>query len=256
MRAAADDLRAQLAPELPAAERRVLDLTSANGTVLLGHGHPRVTGAVVDQVRNAGNMFPTTLSALRIDLAERLCARYPAGEKAVFFRTGSEATTAAVRLARAATGRRLVLSSGYHGWHDWHLGFQGVGLDAATDTVHFGYSVEALDRLLGLDVGPEPHMGSPTTVNVAHYAYRVAARDFPFTTTAGPSMRHVVDMGNLDGAGGFVIGTGQSGIPFSRHYDDQRPLWTRGALLPLPMAREAVAARARKTMILEPVREE
>lgn len=115
--------------------------------------------------------------------------------------------------------------------------------------------VAVLDRLLGLHVGPTPHLGSPTTVNVAHYAFRTPAQDFPFTTTAGPSMRHVVDMGNLDGAGGFVIGTGQSGIPFSRHYDDQRPLWTTGELLPVPLTREAVDALATRMLILEPERE-
>lgn len=116
--------------------------------------------------------------------------------------------------------------------------------------------VAALDRILGLHVGPHPHMGSPTTVNVAHYAFRVPATDFPFTTTAGPSMRHVADMGNLDGAGGFVIGTGQSGIPFARHYDDQRPLWSGGALVPVPLSREAVQRRTTRTLILEPQRRE
>ena len=52
---------------------RILDLTSANGTVLLGHRHPAVVAAVTDQLTGAGAMFPTTLSTLRIDLAEQLC---------------------------------------------------------------------------------------------------------------------------------------------------------------------------------------
>ncbi|MBW3552096.1 MAG: penicillin acylase family protein [Gemmatimonadetes bacterium] len=116
--------------------------------------------------------------------------------------------------------------------------------------------VGALNTILGLHVGPHPHMGSPTTVNVAHYAFQVPARDFPFTTTAGPSMRHIADMGNLDAAGGFVIGTGQSGIPFARHYDDQRPLWSGGALVPVPLSREAVQRRTTRTLILEPQRRE
>ena len=118
------------------------------------------------------------------------------------------------------------------------------------------FDVAVLDRVLGLDVGPTPHMGSPTTVNVAHWAFSAPADDFPFLTTAGPSMRHVVDMGNLDGTGGFVIGTGQSGIPFSRHYDDQRPVWSEGGLLGLPLGREAVEARTTRTLILEPQRRE
>jgi glutamate-1-semialdehyde aminotransferase len=128
--------------------RRILDLTSANGTVVLGHRHPKVVQAVVQQLTDTGHMFPTTLSELRIDLAERLCTRYPARQKALFYRTGSEATTAAVRLARAATGRQIILSSGYHGWHDWHLRFQHAGFDPHTNIVHFGYNLDALRRLL------------------------------------------------------------------------------------------------------------
>ncbi|HSH46900.1 MAG TPA: penicillin acylase family protein, partial [Longimicrobiales bacterium] len=116
--------------------------------------------------------------------------------------------------------------------------------------------VRILERILGLNVGPAPHQGSPTTVNVAHYAFRAPADDFPFTTTAGASLRHVVDLGNLDGTGGFVLGTGQSGLPFSPHYDDMEPLWREGGLWTLPVARSAVDDRATDTLILEPLRRE
>lgn len=128
--------------------RRILDVTAASGSVLLGYRHPRITEALIEQVRNHGASFPTTITRPRIELAERLCARFPAAEKAVFFRTGSEATTAAIRLARAATGRPLVVSAGYHGWHDWHGGFQQLALDARQEVIHFGYSLNALARIL------------------------------------------------------------------------------------------------------------
>jgi penicillin amidase len=114
--------------------------------------------------------------------------------------------------------------------------------------------VALLDRLLGLDIGPAPHYGSPTTVNVAHWAFRSPEHDVPFTTTAGPSMRQVVDMGNSDGAGGFVIPTGQSGLPFSRYYDDQWALWHEGGLLTLPLDRDALEAVAERTLRLDPER--
>jgi penicillin G amidase len=114
-------------------------------------------------------------------------------------------------------------------------------------------SVTTLDRVLGLQLGPVPHYGAPHTVNVALWAFRSPAGDLPFTSTAGVSMRHVVDMGNLDGAGGFVIGTGQSGIPFSRHYADQQERWSRGGLIPMPLARDAVEARGVKRMRIDPV---
>ena len=46
----------------------------------------------------------------------------------------------------------------------------------------------------------------------------------------GPSQRHVVDMADVDGSGGFILPAGQSGIPFSRHYRDQHRAWVEGGL--------------------------
>jgi glutamate-1-semialdehyde 2,1-aminomutase len=143
---------------------RVLDVTAASGSLLLGNQHPRVVEAIHDCVRNYGAAFASTLSPQRIELAERLCSRYPAGEKAVFFRTGSDATTAAIRLARAYTGRDLIFTSGYHGWHDWQLTYLQMGYDAANRVANFGYNETALTHLLenfgadvaGVIVTPEP----------------------------------------------------------------------------------------------------
>ncbi|MGK7310816.1 MAG: penicillin acylase family protein [Candidatus Longimicrobiales bacterium M2_2A_002] len=112
--------------------------------------------------------------------------------------------------------------------------------------------VDVLDRILGLDVGPLPHEGSPFTVNVAHWAFRSPDDDFPFLTTAGVSMRQVADLGNTDAAAGFVIPTGQSGLPFSEHYRDQTPLWRNGGLLMLSLDRDAAEASAAETLILDP----
>jgi len=130
----------------------------------------------------------------------------------------------------------------------------GVPWSEANQAVHSHAlgDVAILDRLLGLNIGPLPHYGSPTTVNVAHWAFQSPTDDFPFTTTAGPSMRQVVDLGNTDGAGGFVIPTGQSGLPFSDHYDDQLDMWRHGGLLDLPLDRQAVDGLARHRLILDP----
>jgi glutamate-1-semialdehyde 2,1-aminomutase len=127
---------------------RTLDLTAADASVILGYRHPGVVEAVVRQVRDFGTGFATTLSVPRIELAERLCDRYPCAEKVVFHKTGSEATTMAIRLARAATGRELILSCGYHGWHDWQLASEPFGFTPATGVVGFGYNETALDMML------------------------------------------------------------------------------------------------------------
>ena len=113
--------------------------------------------------------------------------------------------------------------------------------------------VAVLDRVLGLDIGPMPHLGSPFTVNVAHWAFRSPDDDFPFLTTAGVSMRHVAELGNTEATAGFVIPTGQSGLPFSRYYDDQTGLWRTGRLLTLSLGRDAVEASAEQRLRLDPV---
>ncbi len=58
-------------------------------------------------------------STLEPALAERLVAVVPCAERALFLKSGAEAVSAALRLARTATGRDVVLASGYFGWHDW-----------------------------------------------------------------------------------------------------------------------------------------
>jgi glutamate-1-semialdehyde 2,1-aminomutase len=144
--------------------KQILDVTAASGSLLLGNQHPAVVEAVSRCVREHGTVFASTLSLERIELAERLCERYPAGEKAVFCKTGSEATTTAIRLARAATGRDLILTSGYHGWHDWQLSYLNMGYEPRTRVGNFGYNETALARLLeefaddiaGVFVTPEP----------------------------------------------------------------------------------------------------
>jgi penicillin amidase len=112
--------------------------------------------------------------------------------------------------------------------------------------------VAILDRIFGFNIGPFPHYGSPFTVNVAHWAFRTPDDDFPFLTTSGPSMRMVAPLGNTEASGGFVIPTGQSGLPYSRHYRDQLEMWRDGSLLTLSLDRGAVEASAVRRMTLEP----
>ncbi|MGW1765107.1 aminotransferase class III-fold pyridoxal phosphate-dependent enzyme [Streptomyces sp. NPDC002073] len=127
---------------------RYIDYTSCSGAAPLGIGHPAVVEAAIDTLRRGG-IVPSTLSAARIETAELLLSFFPFADRVRFFRTGSCATTAAARICRVHTGRRLVLTSGFHGWHDWHLqsAFGGLpGRDA--ETVDFGYDLDRLAELL------------------------------------------------------------------------------------------------------------
>src|SRR5437763_10715487 len=89
-----------------------------SGPLLLGHAHPEVVEAVQRQAALGSSFF--ALNEPAILLAEQLCEAVPCAEAVRFQTTGSEATFAAVRLARAATGRDRVLKfeGGWHGGHD------------------------------------------------------------------------------------------------------------------------------------------
>lgn len=108
-----------------------IDLIMALGPFLLGYTNEEVDRAAAEQARQ-GNLL-TLNHPLHVRFVERLLRWFPAAEMATFFKTGSEATTAAVRIARRTTGRRKVARCGYHGWHDWCLAssdFVPSGLDA------------------------------------------------------------------------------------------------------------------------------
>ena len=97
--------------------RRYLDCIMALGAVALGYGHPEVNAAAHAAI-DAGVVGPLPPEAEE-RLAERLAGLMPWMERTRFLKTGAEAVAAALRLARAATGRELVLRCGYHGWLDW-----------------------------------------------------------------------------------------------------------------------------------------
>ncbi|MGL3104754.1 aminotransferase class III-fold pyridoxal phosphate-dependent enzyme [Bradyrhizobium sp. BR 1432] len=128
--------------------RRYVDLTSCSGAAPLGAGYEPVVDHVASEMRRTGGILPGPLSEHRVELAERLAKIFPLAQRSIFFRTGSCATTAAVRLARAHTGVNLVLTSGYHGWHDWHLQDRPpMGLaDRDRDSVDFQYDLRLLDK--------------------------------------------------------------------------------------------------------------
>ena len=89
------------------------------GTNILGYNRSEVDVAVKKVIQN-GNMS-TFNSVEEVFLAEKLLNINPWASKVKFCRTGGEASSVAVRLARAANGKEKVLFSGYHGWHDWYL---------------------------------------------------------------------------------------------------------------------------------------
>jgi glutamate-1-semialdehyde 2,1-aminomutase len=95
------------------------DYHAAFGPPVLGHNDEDVDRAVVETARRV-DLMGVGVTPVEIELAERLVELVPSVEKVLLTMTGSEATFHALRLARAATGRRYVIKfqGCYHGWHD------------------------------------------------------------------------------------------------------------------------------------------
>lgn len=99
---------------------KFIDYMCALGPITVGYNIPSVNEAVIAQVKKYASA--SLQSELEVELAEKLCEIVPCAEMVRFVKNGSDATTAAIRLARAYTGRDVVLMSGYHGMHDWSIG--------------------------------------------------------------------------------------------------------------------------------------
>ena len=97
-----------------------IDYVMGVGPISLGYAYPPVDEALCLQIEE-GITF-SLMHPLEVEVAELLRDVIPGAESVRFGKTGAEVTSAAVRLARAFTGRSKVLCCGYHGWHDWYIG--------------------------------------------------------------------------------------------------------------------------------------
>jgi glutamate-1-semialdehyde aminotransferase len=100
-------------------DKPYLDWMSALASVGLGYCNKYVDEAVMRQI-STGTALPLP-SQLEYEVADLLCDTLKWPQQVRFVKTGSEATAAAMQIARAHTKRRKVVSIGYHGWHEAHL---------------------------------------------------------------------------------------------------------------------------------------
>ncbi len=149
--------------------------------VVLGYRDRDVDAAVREQLdRGVSFSLATTLETT---LAERLVRLVPCAEMVRYGKNGTDATSAAIRLARAHTGRDRVAVAGYHGWQDWYIGAtarnKGVpaAVGALTHMFTFG-DAEALDRVLGEYPGEfAAVMLEPVSSALPPEGYLAAVRD-------------------------------------------------------------------------------
>jgi len=128
-----------------------VDFVNALAAVTLGYCDPHVDAAVRDQLES-GVVFSLP-HPLEVQVAEEISKLVPCADMVRFGKNGSDATSGAIRLARAYTRRDHVAVCGYHGWQDWYIGAtsRNAGVPAATrELTHtFRYNdVRSLDDLL------------------------------------------------------------------------------------------------------------
>ena len=130
---------------------KYIDLVSALASVTLGYGDKKVEKAVEKQLKLGVSMsLPGVLEA---EVAELIVGMVPSAEMVRFGKNGTDATSAAIRLARAYTGRDHIVVCGYHGWQDWYIGSttrnKGVPESVSALTHKFEFNnIESLNSIL------------------------------------------------------------------------------------------------------------
>jgi glutamate-1-semialdehyde aminotransferase len=126
-----------------------IDFLCGYGPIILGYREEEVDEAVIGQLRDKGFCFTLT-QRYQNQLAKKLNELVPCSEMSIFLKTGSDATTASIRIARAYTNRIKVMRCGYHGWHDWCVEMKGgIPEKFYEDVYEFRYNrLDQLEELM------------------------------------------------------------------------------------------------------------
>ncbi|HTY23739.1 MAG TPA: aminotransferase class III-fold pyridoxal phosphate-dependent enzyme [Desulfomonilaceae bacterium] len=125
-----------------------IDFLCGYGPIILGYREEEVDEAVYKQIKDKGFCFTLT-QKYQNQLAKKLTELVPCSELSIFLKTGSDATTASIRIARAYTNKLKVMRCGYHGWHDWCVEMKG-GIPAKFYEDVFEFQYNNLDQLKDL----------------------------------------------------------------------------------------------------------
>jgi len=142
-----------------------LDMTMAVGPLSLGYADPVVDEAIRAQL--ADGITFSLMHPLEVEVAELIRDAVPGAERVRFSKTGADATSAAIRVARAFTDRERVACCGYHGWHDWYIATtdRGAGIPATTRELVSTFDYNDLDSVrAAVDVDTACVILEPTVV--------------------------------------------------------------------------------------------
>lgn len=128
---------------------KYIDFVNGLASITIGYNNRTITKAVKSQLKK-GTIFSLS-HELEFKVAEKICEMVPCAEQVRFGKNGSDATSGAIRLARAYTKKDVVLVCGYHGWQDWYIGSttRDEGVPKATKelTHKFAYNdIESLKK--------------------------------------------------------------------------------------------------------------
>jgi glutamate-1-semialdehyde 2,1-aminomutase len=135
-------------------DNEYIDFVNSLASVTLGYCDEDIDAAVIDQLKNGVSFsLPHILEA---EVAEKIVDLVPCAEMVRFGKNGSDATSAAIRLARAYTGKSKIAVCGYHGWQDWYIGSTtrnlGVPEEVKSLTKKFEYNnIDSLEKILNED---------------------------------------------------------------------------------------------------------
>lgn len=143
-----------------------IDMLCAYGPIIIGYREEEIDNAVIEQMKQGGFCMSLT-QPVQTQLAEKLRDVIPSCEKAIFAKSGSDATTAAVRIARGYTGRNKILRCGYHGWADWCVEDKG-GIPAKLYEDVFGFVYNDLTQVEDLMETHDPDVAAIIITPVGH----------------------------------------------------------------------------------------
>lgn len=125
-----------------------IDYNMGIGPLSLGYAYDKIDNAIKEQLKD-GITF-SLMHPLEVEVAEMIKGIIPNAEAVRYSKTGADVTSAAIRLARAYTGKNKVLCCGYHGWHDWYVAVtaKNAGIPEAVQAISFTFNYNDFDSVL------------------------------------------------------------------------------------------------------------
>ena len=126
-----------------------IDMLCSYGPIVIGHREEEIDDAVIHQIKNFGFNFSLT-QPIHNTLLKKITEIIPCAEQTILVKTGSDATTTAIRAARAFTNKNKIIRCGYLGWHDWCIDVKGgIPENAYKDIIDFNYNdFEGLKKII------------------------------------------------------------------------------------------------------------